>query len=454
MEDVIEERAIVKLCGYVLCSKPLTVIIKQQYHISTRKNKVYDISKRKNFCSSSCYTAANYLLEQMLESPLWLREKDDIPVFQILPTNLQSTQIMSGDEIDFSGINLVQKRNADSIDDNKESTEHSTTKHMRQDTSNSKEKDIHIGTITKENIKMEEISVNTDLNKLIRNKIQATELSEKEESKTCDTQETDSHENNDHNIQEINVNLKNDLEIEEQSKNTSHLHGDNNTEAENKNTNASINIENIKMLQSCLYKLENNKNDSNKLSQSQFNKATDDQNADKKSQSDRINNEDSRNKKLDHDDIEAPIQPQLNEICSNNSIASSSKEIRKKRDANRSNKNKKYKQKESGNAELQASIYHKVAMHIEQSVKEWITENTLCLLLGEEDEKSKLLESFTQQDRYQQLCKKLNRLQLEDEKEDRINLEKNVLKPLPHFSVIQEEAKKVELKVQKNFNKK
>ncbi|EFN88275.1 RNA polymerase II-associated protein 2 [Harpegnathos saltator] len=64
LEDVIEERVIIKLCGYVLCSKPLIVIVKQQYRISTCTNKVYDISKHKNFCSSSCYGASNYLLEQ------------------------------------------------------------------------------------------------------------------------------------------------------------------------------------------------------------------------------------------------------------------------------------------------------------------------------------------------------------------------------------------------------
>ncbi|XP_012228279.1 putative RNA polymerase II subunit B1 CTD phosphatase RPAP2 [Linepithema humile] len=442
MEDVIEERAIVKLCGYVLCSKPLTVIIQQQYHISTRKNKVYDVSKRKNFCSSSCYGAANYLLEQMLESPLWLREKDDIPVFQILPINLRSTQIIPGDEIDVSGINLVQNKNADGIEDNKESVEHSTAKYMKQDISNSKEKDIHNDTITKNNVELEEISINIDSDRLFNNKTHSSEQSEKEENKTCDNQESINHKNSD-NIQKINANLKN-LEIEDQSKGI--LYEDN-TDAKNKNTNASImcNIENSKMLQSRSDKLENNQNNSSKLLQSQFNKITDDQNTDKKSQLEGINNE-NKNKKLDN--IEGVTQPQLDEMCSSNATSSvSGKKIGKKRDANRSIKNKCLTQKESDNAEMQANIYHKVAMRIEQSVKEWITENTLCLLLGEEDEKYQLLESLTRHDRYQQLCKKLNRLQLEDEKEDRVNLEKNVLKPLPHFSVIQEEAKKIELKV-------
>lgn len=86
-------------------------------------------------------------------------------------------------------------------------------------------------------------------------------------------------------------------------------------------------------------------------------------------------------------------------------------------------------------------------MHVEQSFKEWITKNTLCFLLGEEDEKSQLLENLTQQDRHEQLCRKLNRLQLQDEKEDHVNIEKKVLKPLPQLSKLQEEGKKIELKV-------
>lgn len=92
MEDIIEERTILKQCGYILCSEPLTVIIRQQYRISTHSNKVYDISKRKKFCSSFCYAASNYLFEQILDSPLWLRDKEEIPVFKILSKNLKSIQ--------------------------------------------------------------------------------------------------------------------------------------------------------------------------------------------------------------------------------------------------------------------------------------------------------------------------------------------------------------------------
>lgn len=102
MEDVIEERAIVKLCGYILCKNPLTCLITQTYHISTRKNKIYDVRKRKNFCSSICFTASNYLLAQMLTSPLWLREEENIPTFKFLP--LENSFATPGDEIQFYDI--------------------------------------------------------------------------------------------------------------------------------------------------------------------------------------------------------------------------------------------------------------------------------------------------------------------------------------------------------------
>ncbi|XP_012585486.1 PREDICTED: putative RNA polymerase II subunit B1 CTD phosphatase RPAP2 [Condylura cristata] len=45
--DVVDERSIIKLCGYPLCQKKLGIIPKQRYKISTKTNKVYDITERK-----------------------------------------------------------------------------------------------------------------------------------------------------------------------------------------------------------------------------------------------------------------------------------------------------------------------------------------------------------------------------------------------------------------------
>ncbi|KAL6435532.1 hypothetical protein ACFW04_005478 [Cataglyphis niger] len=455
MEDIIEERAIIKLCGYVLCSKPLTVIIRQQYHISVHRNKVYDISRRKNFCSSSCYGAANYLLEQMLESPLWLREVDDIPIFRILPINSKSKQCIPGEEINIGEIN---SQNIDT--DNKTSTKCSGQQTKEDIPSSSEEKNICSSRITKDiiddnNVKTKEIPINNNSDKFELHSLDIYMNQEKknhnysEESIDCKSNCTD--------ILKENLDLHNlEIKVAEQSENIPHSHEYYSRATENKNIHVSCTNKNNKILQSQLDEIIN-KNDCNEIIQSLNEISNDIKNTDEKLlfQSSKISNE--NNEKLQpqlneinnsENDDRKMAQPELDEICNNNATISSEScnEYKKKRDANRI-KNKKYKQTESCNAKTQANIYHKLVMHVEQSVKEWVTENTLCLLTGEMDEKRQLLESLTQYDRYQQLCKKLNKLQLEDEKEERVNLERNVLKPLPHFSALQEEGKKIDLKV-------
>jgi hypothetical protein len=46
-QDVVEERVILKLCGYAICKNKLENIPLKKYHISTRSNRVYDITERK-----------------------------------------------------------------------------------------------------------------------------------------------------------------------------------------------------------------------------------------------------------------------------------------------------------------------------------------------------------------------------------------------------------------------
>lgn len=84
-DDIVEERSIVKLCGYPLCDDSLKDIPKRQFIISTAQNKVYDITERKKFCSNKCFKSSEYLKEQILTSPLWVRREDDIlPEFKLL----------------------------------------------------------------------------------------------------------------------------------------------------------------------------------------------------------------------------------------------------------------------------------------------------------------------------------------------------------------------------------
>ncbi|XP_077471638.1 putative RNA polymerase II subunit B1 CTD phosphatase rpap2 [Stigmatopora argus] len=72
-KDAVEERFITKLCGYPLCSNKLGKIPKQQYKISTKTNRVYDITERKSFCSNFCYKASKEFELQISKTPLWLR---------------------------------------------------------------------------------------------------------------------------------------------------------------------------------------------------------------------------------------------------------------------------------------------------------------------------------------------------------------------------------------------
>ncbi|XP_034558273.1 putative RNA polymerase II subunit B1 CTD phosphatase rpap2 [Notolabrus celidotus] len=72
-KDAVEERSIAKLCGYPICSNKLGKIPTQQFKISTKTNKVYDITERKCFCSNFCYKASKQFELQISKTPLWLR---------------------------------------------------------------------------------------------------------------------------------------------------------------------------------------------------------------------------------------------------------------------------------------------------------------------------------------------------------------------------------------------
>lgn len=106
-EDIIEERAIIHICGYPVCKNPLFEkdIPKQKYRISMKTNKVYDITARKSFCSNSCYKAAMHVKKQMLTSPLWFREYEEIPKFHLLPLDTVGSL---GQEVDVSIVEKIK----------------------------------------------------------------------------------------------------------------------------------------------------------------------------------------------------------------------------------------------------------------------------------------------------------------------------------------------------------
>ncbi|XP_014784302.1 putative RNA polymerase II subunit B1 CTD phosphatase rpap2 isoform X1 [Octopus bimaculoides] len=84
--DICEERAIVKLCAYPICANNLPNTKPSKYHISTKTNKVYDITERKIFCSNRCFKHSKIFEKQILTSPLWFRPKEKPADFRVPDT--------------------------------------------------------------------------------------------------------------------------------------------------------------------------------------------------------------------------------------------------------------------------------------------------------------------------------------------------------------------------------
>lgn len=390
MEDVIEERAIIKLCGYVLCDNALKIITDQRYHISTKKNKVYDITRRKNFCSSYCYGASNYLLEQMLTSPLWLRDKEEIPEFQILLTKDKFRKNVVGDEIYVKDIKMIL---------NPENTD----KYIKN-------------------------------NKNCRKNMLSNKCSE---FNTCNEYINKSSQINE-NIQTINI-IKKPV-FKEFSKNL------NETSKDIKNISIDSKDNSIKNFvnNDIVKKIYNSKdNEINTIIQDTENVNNDvifsNENKDYNIKSE----------KKDELKFETSATEYNINIITQDSIIDDKDLMYVCKQKIKQNKYKKYKENSVKEEQSDNNKFYNLTIHIEHNVKEWITKDTIALLTGIEDIKNQLLENIIQHDRYLHLCKKLNKLQMEDEKNDCIDLTANILKPLPHLSILQEEGKRMELKVNK-----
>lgn len=384
MEDVIEERAIIKLCGYVLCNNALKTITDQRYHISTKKNKVYDITRRKNFCSSHCYGASNYLLEQMLTSPLWLRDKEEIPEFQILLTKDKFIKNVVGDEIYVKDKMIMNPENTD--------------KYIKNDKN------------CRKNMLPNKCSELNACNEYIKESSQINE-----------------------NIQTINI-IKNSNVFKEFSKNLDETSEDIKNVSINSKDNSIKNFINDDTVKE-IYNSKDNKintiiqdteNINNDVIFSNENKDYNIKSEEKNEVFETSATEYNINI-ITQDSINSNNDKDLMYVCKQKI------------------KQKKFKQ--NSVKEEQSDKFYNLTIHIEHNVKEWITKDTIALLTGIEDIKNQLLENIIQHDRYLHLCKKLNKLQMEDEKDDCIDLTANILKPLPHLSILQEEGKRMELKV-------
>ncbi|XP_077074918.1 putative RNA polymerase II subunit B1 CTD phosphatase rpap2 isoform X2 [Siphateles boraxobius] len=83
-KDTVEERSIAKQCGYPVCPNKLTNVPTQQFKISTKTNRVYDITERKCFCCNFCYKASKCFEFQISKTPLWLRKEERPPEVKLM----------------------------------------------------------------------------------------------------------------------------------------------------------------------------------------------------------------------------------------------------------------------------------------------------------------------------------------------------------------------------------
>ncbi|KAJ8406315.1 hypothetical protein AAFF_G00305460 [Aldrovandia affinis] len=119
-KDTIEERFILKRCGYPVCPNKLGNVPKQQYRISTKTNKVYDITERKCFCSNFCYKASKHFEVQISKTPLWSREDERPPDVKLLKNGERG---ISGEEV-----KILDRRISELEIENPESLEPVTSK--------------------------------------------------------------------------------------------------------------------------------------------------------------------------------------------------------------------------------------------------------------------------------------------------------------------------------------
>lgn len=74
---IVQERFILKICGYPVCSNKLVKEWKQKFHVSLRNTRIYDVEIRKLYCSVRCMNnSTNYRDNNLNEQPLWMRSED------------------------------------------------------------------------------------------------------------------------------------------------------------------------------------------------------------------------------------------------------------------------------------------------------------------------------------------------------------------------------------------
>lgn len=132
-EDITEERACADLCGYPLCGTQLSKQSKgrfkpaQRYHITG--NKVYDISRRRNFCSDGCFRCSEHLAGQISTEPKFMRSLSASNAVITLLSKDEKIKGLPGEEVKLKEEVTADFLKEDEIDDLK--TEKKTTESVK-----------------------------------------------------------------------------------------------------------------------------------------------------------------------------------------------------------------------------------------------------------------------------------------------------------------------------------
>lgn len=392
-EDIIEERTIIHLCGYPLCDKALSMkdIPKQKYRISLKTNKVYDITARKSFCSNACYNSAMYVKKQMLTSPLWFREYEKIPTFHLLKLDTVGTM---GEEVDITVIERVkisEKQAFTSINDFAEASLIEITPESQGENENNE---------------------------------QSSDKKDEEGKGTINQSDIEKA------MESINEQLAN-IELQCNNKKLSKPEHSAETSKHDKGNNPKAPEPSVEK------------------SVSSDTPTPETDIPDKK-----VRKPVSNPLNIVGDIIEKP-EKKIDPILMT-PVPSSEKESKETKS------NKKVPKKKQ-------PLVTALTIEVEKCLAEWFTLDTILFLFGEEKVREMVankgehirnyLNNFAKgifyssnvYDQYQALCKKLNMLELEDRKFDTQTLKRET-KPLPDYTMLQEESKKMQLKVKAFFS--
>ncbi|KAJ2159643.1 hypothetical protein GGF46_002888 [Coemansia sp. RSA 552] len=96
-DGVVEERAGSDLCGYPLCNRKAQQL-KQRYHISLARRKVFDISEQVNYCSGRCMAGARFFRHQLPEDPIYMRGRNQTLHIDVLPLDSKEVPRSKADD--------------------------------------------------------------------------------------------------------------------------------------------------------------------------------------------------------------------------------------------------------------------------------------------------------------------------------------------------------------------